>query len=266
METFDTHIDGWREWQEAPWGRLRYTVARANLLRHLPAPPVRVLDAGGGNGLDALALAALGCHVTLLDASPEMLAGARRRADEQGLSERMIFYRAGMEALPDLVAPASFDVVLSHNVLQYVEDMPVALALLTRTLRPGGLLSVISVNRYSEVYRAALQQMDPAAALDQLDATTHSAGLFEVTVRRYTADDVIDRLGPLGCRLLAQYGIRCLTDYMADNELKADPAFFADLERLEIAVSGRHPYYLTARMFHIIARKDADAGETVHGT
>jgi hypothetical protein len=39
--------------QERPWSRLRYKLVQANLARHIgQGGLLRVLDAGGGNGLD----------------------------------------------------------------------------------------------------------------------------------------------------------------------------------------------------------------------
>lgn len=35
----------------------------------------------------------------------------------------------------------------------------------------------------------------------------------------------------------------------------SDPAFFAQLEKLEMAVRDKFPYYLTARSWHLIAHK-----------
>jgi hypothetical protein len=40
-----------------------------------------------------------------------------------------------------------------------------------------------------------------------------------------------------------------------DNDLKADPAVFKQLEELEFAMADRHPYKLLARYFQVIARK-----------
>ncbi|MFI2645839.1 hypothetical protein [Streptomyces sp. NPDC018610] len=66
----DTAMTNWKKWQDAPWGRLRYTVAEANLLRHLDGlgeGSLRVLDLAGGDGGDAVRLAARGHHVTVVD-------------------------------------------------------------------------------------------------------------------------------------------------------------------------------------------------------
>src|SRR2546430_12380909 len=57
---FDTRLDAFLQWQASPWGRLRYRVTEANLLRHLDSSPQRVLDVAGRNGLEAVRLAARG--------------------------------------------------------------------------------------------------------------------------------------------------------------------------------------------------------------
>ncbi len=230
-------------------------MAHANLLRFLPPAPLRVLDAGGGNGLDSLPLARRGDHVTLLDFSAEMLDEAERIAQEQGVSNRLDIHRGDLSSLPDLASAGILDLVLCHNVLQYVEDVDAALRILIDSLCPGGLLSIILVNRYAEVYRNAIQLLDPALALDRLDAQTHTAGMFGVAVPHYAAEDFMTPLAELGCTLLGRFGIRCFTDYIVDNERKSDPGFYADLERLELAVSDRFPYYLTGRFFQLIVRK-----------
>jgi S-adenosylmethionine-dependent methyltransferase len=132
-----------------------------------------------------------------------------------------------------------------------------ALGAICHALLPGGLLSVICVNRYSEAYREALQYRNPGAALEKLDASAIFSGVFKTEVRAYAADDVSVALEELGCGLLAQYGVRCVYDYIP-NELKNDPTFLVELERLEHAMSGRYPYYLLARFFQLIMRKAAD--------
>lgn len=103
----------------------------------------RVLDAGAGTGSSALlAAAAVGTegHVTLLDASPAMLAEAQRKARAVRLEERMSFVGGDILRLP--FPDATFDAVLStYSVCPLVD--PVAGALeLYRALRPGGRLGI----------------------------------------------------------------------------------------------------------------------------
>lgn len=252
---FDSHMAAWKEWQNAPWGRLRYKIGQMNLFRHLPEGTLRILDVGSGNGFDAIPLAALGHQLTLVDFSAEMLAEAKASAEELNVAEEMTFHQADLAALPTLFPEPEFDVILCHNLLQYVDDVTSALQTICQTLRPGGLLSIICVNRYSDVYRAALQQGDLAAAASQLEASTTNAGVFEVEVHHYAAEEMIQPLQKAGCMMLSRYGVRCVCDYLANNDLKTDPASFAQLEQLEYTLSDHYPYYLLARFFQIIAGK-----------
>ena len=50
-----------------------------------------------------------------------------------------------------------------------------------------------------------------------------------------------------------RYGVRCVSDLLPD--LDADPAFLDELERLELALADRMPQLLTARYFHLVARR-----------
>lgn len=252
--TFDAHLGSFKENQNAPWGRLRYTIACANLQRHFGGGALRVLDVGGGNGLDAVPLAREGHDVTLIDFSAKMLAEAQRNADANGVSIRL--RQADFAAIPALFPESAFDVVLCHNVLQYVDDMALLLGSLRHAARPGGLISIISINRYSEPYRLALHQMELKAALESLDAEAYFSLVFGVAVKWRAAEELREPLRQIGCPIVGEYGVRCVCDYIADDGAKNDPAFFEQLERLELAVSNRHPYNLLGRYFQVIGRKD----------
>ncbi len=184
-----------------------------------------------------------------------MLADAARNAASAHAQERVALCQAGLLALPELFPQPCFDVVLCHNVLQYVDDVPALLAAVAAPLRPGGVLSIISVNRYAMPYRAAFAQGDLAAAYDKLDQRSETAILFGATMNQYSAEEIAAMLPAAGCAAVQDYGIRCICDYWGDNQRKSDPAVFAQLERLELALADRHPYKLLARYFQVVARK-----------
>lgn len=262
-EKFDTAMSAWKQWQEAPWGRLRYAIAEANLLRHLGDPaggPLRVLDLAGGDGGDAVRLAARGHHVTIVDLSPAMLAAAAERADAAGLSELITGVEADVHALPAGLVGGEFDVVLCHNLLQYVDDVRHTLAASLAPLRPGGLLSTMALNRYATPLTIAVRRLDLTAAADALDTDRTRTQTFDTAQTLHTAEDITRQLSDLGCEDVHHYGIRSVCDYITDDARKHEPAFYADLERLELALTARHPYMHTARIFQLTARKRASAG------
>ena len=253
---FDAGIETWVAEQRTPWARLKYAVTASNLRQHLGDGPLRILDAGGGNGADSLPLAVQGHNVTIVDYSAAMLGYAARQATAEGLRDRVVLHHAELGALPTLFPPASFDLVLCHNVLQYVDDIPQVLEVLVGLLAPAGLLSLLSVNRYALPYRAAFLYGDLAAACAALDERRHPAVIFgQAMTTEYSADEVLSLLPTAGCAALADYGIQCITPYWGNTERKTDAMVYAQLERLELALTARHPYKLLARYFQIVARK-----------
>jgi S-adenosylmethionine-dependent methyltransferase len=252
---FDTAPTEWQQWQDSPWGRLRFTLAEANLARHLDGGPVRVLDLAGGDGGDAVRLAARGHHVTIVDRASAMLTAATERAAAAGVAERIACVQADVAQLPSEIVQGGFDVVLCHNLLQYVDDVAATLGAASATLRPGGLLSVMAINRHSAPLVTAVRGMNLSGALTALDTDQARTDTFDTTITLHTAEEVRAVLDDLGYPDLAHYGIRSVCDYIADDERKHDPAFFAELERLELAVADRPPYVHIARLFQLVGRK-----------
>ena len=99
----------------------------------------RVLDAGCGPGVYSEWLLNQGADVVALDSSPKMVALAKKRT-----SDRADVCVADLEAPLSFLSDASFDVVLSTLVLEYVRDWRATFAEFRRVLKPAGHL-VISV-------------------------------------------------------------------------------------------------------------------------
>ena len=109
-----------------------------------------VLDVGSGPGMLAAEMAAeVGPdgRVAGVDPSESMLALATRRTDAAE------FVAGGALELP--FPDASFDVVVSTQVLEYVEDVAGALAEARRVLRPGGRVLVLDTDWDSIVWHTA---------------------------------------------------------------------------------------------------------------
>jgi arsenite methyltransferase len=101
-----------------------------------PQPGDRILDAGCGPGFyTAELLERVGPEGSLVgvDASKPMLALSAKRCDGH---PNVTFHEGDVTALP--VPDGEFDRALSVQVLEYVEDIPAALAELKRALKPGG--------------------------------------------------------------------------------------------------------------------------------
>lgn len=98
-------------------GQVRTFVLHAQLLRHLPDPPGRVLDVGGAAAHQSLPLARLGFDVTVLDPSPAMLAKAEQRlsAEPKEVRRRVRLVEAPGEQAEAAIAGQRFAAVLCHG-------------------------------------------------------------------------------------------------------------------------------------------------------
>ncbi|MDQ1517106.1 MAG: arsenite methyltransferase [Actinomycetota bacterium] len=108
------------------------------------APGERILDVGCGPGFyerELLDEVGEQGSIVAVDASPDMLALARRRCDGQG---NVSFLDGTATALP--VDDGDFDAALCVQVMEYVADPSAALAEMHRALRPGGRVLVWDVD------------------------------------------------------------------------------------------------------------------------
>ncbi|GAB7191157.1 tRNA uridine 5-oxyacetic acid(34) methyltransferase CmoM [Kineococcus sp. NUM-3379] len=261
-DVFDDRTSAWEAWQGEPWGRLRYSLVAtttARALAHLPGP-LRVIDVGGGDGADSLPLARAGHSVTVLDFSRPLLDTAAAAAQAAGLAERVRTVHAGIDDLPGLridgePVTGAFDAVLCHNVVHYRADLRATVAALAGLLRPGGVVSLIAPNPAMDVLVAAVRRTDPEAALAVLDSPTVHSVTFDHPMRRVEAVAAEAALAAAGCTVEHRFGIRCVMDLIADDEIKHDPGFYRRLEELELALCDREPYRHTARFWQLTATR-----------
>jgi arsenite methyltransferase len=117
-------------------------------------PGERVLDIGVGPGFLAAEMAAEVApdgRVCGIDPSDSMLAIAKTRAvPAGGVPVELTSGDANHLPYPD----ASFDVAVSTQVLEYVEDVPGALAEIRRVLRPGGRVLLLDTDWDSVVWHS----------------------------------------------------------------------------------------------------------------
>jgi SAM-dependent methyltransferase len=210
---------------------------------------LRVLDVGMGQGTQALRLARAGHQVTGLEQDTKMIAAAREAlsAEPEGIRERMRIIEGDGRDTGVHFLPGSFDVVLCHGVLMYVQDPDPLLAGLARMLAHGGLLSLLVRNGDALAMRPGLSG-DWASALGAFDTTAYRNRLG-LDVRADRLRTLTATLAGIGAPLQAWYGVRVFTDTAADGvEIPADvEALLAVEER-----AGRtDPYRGVAALLHL---------------
>ena len=255
-ECFQSGAEKYAVYLETPEGRFRSDLAFTNLQDFLPLqakPSLCALDVGCGTGATAVRLARLGIHVTLLDSSPAMLNIAKRAAREAGVTDKVVVQHGDAARLANLFHTASFDVILCHNVLEYLDDPMAVLCGAARALRDlSAILSVLVRNRAGEVFKAAIQAGDLAVAENNLTAEWGQESLYGGRVRLFTSDSLQAMLKAASLEVIAERGVRVLADYLPPRVSRS-----ADYERifeLERKLGSRPQYAAVARYIQCFAR------------
>jgi ubiquinone/menaquinone biosynthesis C-methylase UbiE len=139
--------------QAANWDELRALhvpeeSVEAAIHKAIGAVPVQaLLDLGTGTGRMLELLGPLAGRAAGIDQSPQMLSVARDRIERAGL--RNVQLRQGdIYAAP--IEPDSYDLVIMHQVLHYLDDPLRAIREAARALRPGGRLLIVDFAPHEE--------------------------------------------------------------------------------------------------------------------
>jgi SAM-dependent methyltransferase len=239
---------------EAAWqshlGTLRQVVRQElvtrQLAEHVGPAPRRVLDAGCGQGTQALRLAAAGHDVTAVDSSPSLL----RTLRDQAGSLRLRVVEAD---LLDMPVEGVFDVVLCHGVLMYYADPAPVLDALAARVAPGGLLSLLVRNADGLALRPGLRGEWPTA-LQALSGTAYRNRLG-LDTRADRRAELTASLSDRGLTVADWYGVRIFTDTAPDDAPLPPADELAVLLDAEAAAGHTDPYRSVAALTHLLARR-----------
>jgi S-adenosylmethionine-dependent methyltransferase len=214
---------------------------------------LRVLDVGGGSGIFAVPLAALGHEVTVVDPSADALATLARRAGTAGVAGGVRGVQGDGDLLHE-VLPAlgdgGYDLALCHSVLEVVDDPGVTLREIAGALRPGGQVSVATVNRAGAVLARALSG-HPVEALALLEDRDPAPGRSRPARRRFGPAELLSLVADAGLRPGAWRGVSVVADLL-DAASGADPAA---VRGLELALAETSPYRDVATGLHLLATR-----------
>lgn len=124
------------------WLRLAGTLALADAAAITGTE--RVLDVGGGIGGPARQLASrLGCHVTVLDVTPEYCVVGEKLTDWTRLADRVTFVEGSALDMP--FPDGSFDVLWTQHATMNIADKSRLYSEIARVVRPGGRFAMFDV-------------------------------------------------------------------------------------------------------------------------
>jgi len=268
-DRFQSGADKYAAYLETPEGRLRGGLAFANLQDFLVRPqsgrPLRGLDLGCGTGATAVRLARLGVHMTLLDSSSAMLDIAKRAAREAGIDGRLALNQGDVAQVANLFPAGSFDVVLCHNILEYVDDPNRVLSAAAKVLKNDstGILSILVRNWAGEVFKAGVKTGDLGAAEHNLTTMWGNESLFGGRVRLFTFDSlqVMTKGAALG--VAAERGVRVVSDYLPPQVSRHEE--YDRIFELERKLGSRPEFAAVARYLQVIARHSCSSSSKETG-
>ena len=233
------NINGYLDYINATWGRLFYRLVWHNL----KFKGKNILDFGSGFGVTADHLAESNA-VIAIEPSEEILEHRMR----YNHYEQIV---GGIEKLKELES-CSFDVIICHNVLEYIENRSEVISEFHRLLKRDGILSIVKHNKAGKVMHKAVFENNADEALAILrghNAVSQNFGtineyeiedLQELTDRRFISDRV--------------YGIRTFYG-IQPNSIKGDSDWEDKMFQLECTVESDPTYTRIAFFQHLILRR-----------
>lgn len=223
----------------APWGRLFYRLVWHNL----EFAGKQILDFGSGFGITADKLAEKN-SVVAVEPSEELLSNRKCSNTYTQL--------CGDKTLLNNINDNSFDIIVCHNVLEYVEARTEIINEFYRLLKPGGILSVVKHNRYGKIMQKAVFEYDieqSLALINGKNSTSENFGLID----EYTLDELkeycknkFDIQNIFGVR--AFYGLQ-------SNDFKNDDKWIDKMYMLECAAENIDELKNIAFFHHVILKK-----------
>lgn len=204
---------------------------------------LKILDFGSGEGITA-------CHfarkneVTAVEPWTEMLKNAWNAYEYR----QVVGDISALASIPD----ETFDLVICHNVLEYIDNKEFVVRELTRVLKKSGAMSIVKHNRAGRI-------MQMAVLLDSIEKANAllSGGRSETSkfgdIRYYEDTDLVKWAPDL--LLTRTFGIRTFWDLQQNQEKHSQEDWQLEMMQLEMRVSEIDEFRNVAFFHHLILRK-----------
>lgn len=238
-------INDYRQLVEKPWGKMFYDMIYRQL--SLPAnPSFNILDFGAGFCVTANHYAQHH-RVTAVEPNEEML--------QLKLSDRCVMdcIHGGIETLQQW-NDGFFDLVICHNVLEYVPDKKQILQELTRVLKHGCMLSVVKHNLPGRIFASAVFSDNPEAAFELLEYGDNSDTMFG-SRDTYSNEYLIEQCKQMGLSMEKRFGIRAFFSLSTNDDVKFTKEWYDSMLKLEMRTCELDIYKDIAFFNHLLFRK-----------
>lgn len=203
----------------------------------------KILDFGGGEGITANHFAEKN-DVTAIEPSKEMLSNAWKDYE-------YIQIVGDVNAL-SAFKNETFDMIICHNVLEYIDDKAAVVKALARVLKKDGIISIVKHNRAGRVMQMAVLLDDFEKANEILDGKDSTASQFG-TIRYYEDNDITKWEPQITVSDIL--GIRTFWDLQQNQQKHGDEAWQEKMLQLELRVSQMQEYKNIAFFHHLLLKK-----------
>ena len=203
----------------------------------------KILDFGSGEGITANHFAEKN-DVTAIEPSKEMLSNAWKDYEYTQIV-------GDVNAL-SAFKNETFDMIICHNVLEYIDDKAAVIKSLARVLKKDGIISIVKHNRAGRVMQMAVLLDDFEKANEILDGKGSTASKFGTI--RYYEDNDITKWEPQ-ITISDILGIRTFWDLQQNQQKHGDEAWQEKMLQLELRVSQMREYKNIAFFHHLLLKK-----------
>ncbi|MCI6915269.1 MAG: class I SAM-dependent methyltransferase [Lachnospiraceae bacterium] len=203
----------------------------------------KILDFGSGEGITANHFAEKN-DVTAIEPSKEMLSNAWKDYEYTQIV-------GDVNAL-SAFKNETFDMIICHNVLEYIDDKAAVIKALARVLKKDGIISIVKHNRAGRVMQMAVLLDDFEKANEILDGKDSTASKFGTI--RYYEDNDITKWEPQ-ITISDILGIRTFWDLQQNQQKHGDEAWQEKMLQLELRVSQMREYKNIAFFHHLLLKK-----------
>ena len=203
----------------------------------------KILDFGSGEGITANHFAEKN-DVTAIEPSKEMLSNAWKDYEYTQIV-------GDVNAL-SAFKNETFDMIICHNVLEYIDDKAAVIKALARVLKKDGIISIVKHNRAGRVMQMAVLLDDFEKANEILDGKDSTASKFG-TIRYYEDNDITKWEPQITVSDI--WGIRTFWDLQQNQQKHGDEAWQEKMLQLELRVSQMREYKNIAFFHHLLLKK-----------
>ena len=228
-------IQQYKQMLEQPWGKIQYVITFAQL-EHIKGK--KILDFGSGFGLVSHFLAQNN-EVVAIEPQQEMLFAYSNHTYKKIL---------GSLEQVEKFESESFDIVLCHNVLEYIDEncRLKYLSELKRVLKQDGKLSIIKHNQVGKIMQAVVFSNDVDQALDLLNGNEFKSVSFSQGTT-YTIDELLE----MSKMKLENYQAIRTFYSLQMNEVKTKDNWLEKMTEMELAVCDLYPYKDISFLQHV---------------